>query len=120
TRDGRFLRNAPALDHLTSFLSALGEAHEIAVAGVRQHEHPARRPPDLADSAGIGQEPSNGAIPLQNVRLRPTAKHPVDDRPHSVATPILPGPIVAWGCPHGYFIGQECDLASAHISPGAC
>src|SRR5438128_3127103 len=117
--DVAFFVNEPALDHLRSFRIDLGEAHEIAVAGVRQHEHPARRPTDLADSSGIRQEPSNGAIPLQNVRLRPTAKHLIDDRPHSVPTPILPGPIVAGGCPHGQFVGEEVELAQADISPAA-
>ena len=46
--------NEPAFDHLRSFRIDFGQPHEVAAAGVRQHEHPARRPPDLADSAGIG------------------------------------------------------------------
>src|SRR5450759_4110392 len=113
------LVDEPPFDGMRSFRIDLGQPDEVAVTGIGQQEHPTRRPPDLTASAGIRQQPSHGAVPLQDVWFRPTSKYLVDDRPHSVGIPILPGPKVTWSRPGNDFAGHEVELAEADIAPAA-
>src|SRR5438034_3575610 len=99
--------------------STLRQPHEVAVPSVRQDEHPARRPPDLGDSAGIRQKPNQGCVPLENVRFCPASEQLVDDRTPAVWTPILLGPMVAWSRPRAELAGEEIKLAEADVTPAA-